>query len=64
VAGARSATRPKKEYFMARKLAMVADSPTDYERLGLSPTTIAVWEDGARTDDSTGTYEGGTWTRT
>jgi hypothetical protein len=38
-------------------LAVIADSPADYERLGLSPTSIAPWEDGARTDDSAGTYE-------
>ena len=42
---------------MADKLAVMADSPADYQRLGLSPTTIAPWEDGARTDDSAGTYE-------
>jgi hypothetical protein len=42
---------------MAGKLAVIADSPADYERLGLSPTSIAAWEDGARTDDSAGTYE-------
>ena len=42
---------------MARKLAVMADAPEDYERLGLSPTSIAAWEDGARTDDSPGTYE-------
>jgi hypothetical protein len=29
----------------------------DYKRLGLSPTSIEPWEDGARTDDSAGTYE-------
>ena len=42
---------------MTGKLAVIADSPADYERLGLSPTSIAAWEDGARTDDSAGTYE-------
>src|SRR3979411_930676 len=42
---------------MANKLAVMADSPSDYEGLGLSPTTIAPWEDGKRTDDSAGTYE-------
>ena len=42
---------------MADKLAVTASSPADYERLGLSPTSIAPWEDGARTDDSAGTYE-------
>jgi hypothetical protein len=42
---------------MADPLAVMANSTADYERLGLSPTTIAPWEDGARTDDSAGTYE-------
>jgi hypothetical protein len=42
---------------MADKLAVMASSPADYVRLGLSPTSIAPWEDGARTDDSAGTYE-------
>ena len=42
---------------MAGKLAVLASSPADYQRLGLSPTSIASWEDGARTDDSAGTYE-------
>jgi hypothetical protein len=42
---------------MAARLAVTASSPEDYERLGLSPTSIAPWEDGARTDDSAGTYE-------
>ncbi len=42
---------------MASKLAVMADSPSDFERLGLSPTSIAPWEDGKRTDDSAGTYE-------
>ena len=42
---------------MAGALAVTASSPADYERLGLSPTSIAPWEDGARTDDSAGTYE-------
>ena len=47
----------RKEQLMVNKLAVLADSPGDYERLGLSPTSIASWEDGARTDDSPGTYE-------
>src|SRR5450759_1660065 len=42
---------------MADKLAVTANSPADYERLGISPTSIEAWEDGARTDDSAGTYE-------
>ncbi len=42
---------------MAHALAVTASAPADYERLGLSPTSIALWEDGARTDDSAGTYE-------
>jgi hypothetical protein len=46
-----------REKFMAEKLAALATSPADYARLGLSPTSIAPWEDGARTDGSAGTYE-------
>ncbi|MCW2672875.1 MAG: hypothetical protein JWP14_1464 [Frankiales bacterium] len=42
---------------MADTLAVIAKAPTDYERFGLSPTSIAPWEDGARTDNSAGTYE-------
>src|SRR5260370_20357112 len=42
---------------MADKLAVMASSAADYERLGLSPTSISPWEDGARTDDSAGSYE-------
>jgi hypothetical protein len=42
---------------MADKLAALATSAADYARLGLSPTSIAPWEDGARTDGSAGTYE-------
>jgi hypothetical protein len=42
---------------MADALAVIAKTPADYERFGLSPTSIAPWEDGARTDDSPGTYE-------
>ena len=42
---------------MAGKLAVTASSPADYQRLGLSPTSIEAWEDGARTNDSAGTYE-------
>ena len=39
------------------KLAVMGTSAADYERLGLSPTSVAPWEDGARTDNSAGTYE-------
>ncbi len=42
---------------VANTLAVIAHSPGDYERLGMSPTSIEPWEDGARTDDSPGTYE-------
>jgi len=42
---------------MAGKLAGMAHSDADYQRLGLSPTSIEPWEDGARTDNSPGTYE-------
>jgi hypothetical protein len=37
--------------------AGVANTPEDYERLGLSATSIEPWEDGARTENSAGTYE-------
>jgi hypothetical protein len=42
---------------MTPKRAGVADSPADYDRLWLSPSSIEPWEDGARTDNSAGTYE-------
>jgi hypothetical protein len=42
---------------MTNKLAVSASSPADFERLGLSSTSIAPWEDGARTDGSPDTYE-------
>src|ERR1700730_5978261 len=42
---------------MANKLAVMANAPEDYARLGLSPTSIEPWEDGVRTDNSPGTYE-------
>jgi hypothetical protein len=42
---------------MATKLAGMASSSQDYQWLGLSRTSIEPWEDGARTDDSAGTYE-------
>jgi hypothetical protein len=38
-------------------MAGMAHSDADYQRLGLSPTSIEPWEDGARTDNSPGTYE-------
>jgi hypothetical protein len=47
----------QEDRLMTDKLAAIASSAADYERLRLSPTTIASWEDGARTDDSAGTYE-------
>ncbi|MFD4422034.1 hydroxyneurosporene dehydrogenase [Agromyces sp. NPDC058484] len=37
--------------------ASAAASSTDYARFKLDPTTIAQWEDGARTDNRPGTYE-------
>ena len=46
---------------MAGNLAVLASSPADYQRLGLSPTSVAAWEDGARTDDSAGSTNGGTF---
>jgi hypothetical protein len=50
-------SKPPDTLLMAEKLAVMATSPADYQRLGLSPTSIAPWEDGARTDASAGTYE-------
>src|SRR2546425_11556480 len=41
------------------ELAALANDPEDYQRLGLSSTTIEPWEDGARTDNAAGTYEWG-----
>ena len=37
--------------------AHTAGSPEEFARLGLSPTVIEPWEDGARTDGGRGTYE-------
>ena len=40
-----------------RRAAHTAGSPEEFARLGLSPTAIEPWEDGARTDGGRGTYE-------
>src|SRR4051794_37113973 len=37
--------------------ASAARASDDYVRFGLHPTTVAQWEDGARTDNRAGTYE-------
>ncbi|MEV6283969.1 lipocalin-like domain-containing protein [Kribbella sp. NPDC051770] len=37
--------------------ASIADSDLDYRRIGISRDKIAAWEDGARTDGRSGTYE-------
>ncbi|MDQ6613913.1 MAG: hypothetical protein M3083_03990 [Actinomycetota bacterium] len=42
---------------MARNLEVLADSPADYERLGLSPTSIAPVGGRPRTDNSADTCE-------
>jgi hypothetical protein len=42
---------------LANRLAVLANDPKDYERLGLSSSSIEPWEDGAHTDNSAGTYE-------
>ena len=42
---------------MEQKLAALADSPSDFERFGVARSEVATWEDGARTDNSPGTYE-------
>ena len=39
------------------RLAVKASEREDYERFGLSSSSIAPWEDGARTDNSPGSYE-------
>ena len=38
-------------------LASAADTPADYARFRLDPAAVALWEDGARTDNRPGTYE-------
>ncbi|MCU1585758.1 MAG: hypothetical protein JWM49_2314 [Microbacteriaceae bacterium] len=38
-------------------LALTASTPADFQRLNISPDHIAVWEDGARTDNARGSYE-------
>jgi hypothetical protein len=38
-------------------LAVSASTSADYERLGILPDQIEPWEDGARTDNRSGTYE-------
>jgi hypothetical protein len=38
-------------------LAITAGTPADYQRLGVSADRIEPWEDGARTDNSRGSYE-------
>lgn len=38
-------------------LAVIASEDADYERLGLTRSAVAPWEDGARTDNRPGTYE-------
>lgn len=37
---------------MTNTLAVMANEPHDYQRLGLSGSEVEPWEDGARTDDS------------
>jgi CrtC N-terminal lipocalin domain len=53
----RAAFHVQEDHFMADKLAVMASSPADYQRLGLSSASIASWEDGARTDNRIGSYE-------
>ena len=38
-------------------LAVIAGEEADYERFNLAPDAVALWEDGARTDNRRGTYE-------
>ena len=37
--------------------AHLAKSQEEYQRLGVKPRQIALWEDGLRTDSRKGTYE-------
>jgi hypothetical protein len=37
--------------------ARLGNTPEDYERIGIEPRAIKLWEDGMRTDGSRGTYE-------
>jgi hypothetical protein len=39
------------------QLATAANTSVDYQRLGILPDQIEPWEDGARTDNTSGTYE-------
>jgi hypothetical protein len=38
-------------------LSRLGSTVEDYERIGISPSQVAPWEDGARTDGSAGAYE-------
>lgn len=42
---------------MTTHAASIAHRDEDYRRIGISRTEIAAWEDGARTDGRSGTYE-------
>ncbi|ODU06093.1 MAG: hydroxyneurosporene dehydrogenase [Pseudonocardia sp. SCN 72-86] len=42
---------------MTSHKAGIARADADYRRIGLSPDTVELWEDGARTDGRSGTYE-------
>ena len=42
---------------MSTSLARLGSTAEDYERIGIKPDEVALWEDGARTDGSAGTYE-------
>jgi predicted secreted hydrolase len=42
---------------MSKSLARLGSTAEDYERIGIKPDEVALWEDGARTDGSAGTYE-------
>jgi predicted secreted hydrolase len=50
-------TTGRKPMTTTTALAGRAVKSTEYERLGLSPDTIAPWEDGARTDGGPGNFE-------
>jgi predicted secreted hydrolase len=42
---------------VSTSLARIGSRAEDYERIGIKPNQVMPWEDGARTDGRTGTYE-------
>jgi hypothetical protein len=42
---------------VSTSLARLGSTSEDYERIGIQRDHVLLWEDGARTDGSAGTYE-------